>query len=165
MGAVDTEIAGRKWFPFSWFKLMFESRSKPAVFAVATEDEMIELGQAIAVKLTKPCVMTLTGDLGTGKSVLARSIIRALGHNGPVKSPTYTLVETYELDSWRIAHLDLYRLTDPEELHYIAFDDIVANSDLVIIEWPDKGAGLLPETTLAVSIEYQPHGRSVIVTV
>ena len=124
---------------------------------------MTSLGQSVAVALRRPCVMTLSGELGAGKSVFARAVIRALGHQGAVKSPTYSLVETYDLDNWRIAHLDLYRLNDPEELHYLGFDDIVANSDLLIIEWPDKGAGLLPKTTHAVTIEYQDVGRSVVI--
>jgi len=110
---------------------------------------MVELGQNLAAQLTKPCVITLSGDLGTGKSVMARAIIRALGHQGAVKSPTYTLVENYTTNGWRIAHLDLYRLNDPEELHYIAFDDIVANCDLIIVEWPDRAGDLLPASTLA----------------
>jgi len=130
---------------------------------INTEQDMVELGQKMAAQLTKPCVMTLTGDLGAGKSVLARALIRALGHEGAVKSPTYTLVENYEVNGWCIAHLDLYRLTDPEELHYLGFDDIVANSDLLIIEWPDKGEGLLPKTTLAVTIEYSDQGRKVTI--
>lgn len=131
--------------------------------SVATESDMQALGRLLAKSLSKPCVMTLTGDLGAGKSVLARSIIRAFGHEGAVKSPTYTLVETYEAGGWRIAHLDLYRLNDPDELHFLGFDDIVANSDLLIIEWPDKGAGLLPNVTLAVTIHYAEVGRSVVV--
>ncbi len=128
---------------------------------IATEDEMVKLGQVMAASLTKPCVMTLSGDLGTGKSVLARAIIRALGHEGAVKSPTYTLVETYTTTGWRIAHLDLYRLNDPEELHYLAFDDIVANCDLIIVEWPDRADGLLPKINLAVTIDYLEQGRLV----
>ncbi len=125
---------------------------------------MIAFGQRLAQSLPKPCVMTLSGDLGAGKSVLARAMIRALGHDGAVKSPTYTLVENYELDGWRVAHMDLYRLNDPEELHYLGFDDIVANSDLLLIEWPDKGAGLLPKPNLEVTIEYQENGRQVVIS-
>lgn len=135
--------------------------TQPTAHFVETEDDMTELGRAIARELTKPGVMLLSGDLGAGKSVLARSIIRTLGHSGAVKSPTYTLVENYELPQWRVAHLDLYRLNDPEELHFLGFDDIVANNDLLIIEWPDKGAGLLPKATLEVTIEYQENGRLV----
>jgi len=142
---------------------MFKMELKSKTFEIATEEDMVKLGQSVAASLTKPCVMTLSGELGTGKSVLARSIVRALGHLGAVKSPTYTLVETYSTDQWQIAHLDLYRLNDPEELHYLAFDDIVANADLIIIEWPDKGGLLLPKATLTVSIEYQEQGRLVTV--
>jgi len=143
---------------------MPESGCVPETHNIATEADMIKFGQALASQLIKPCVMTLSGDLGAGKSVLARAIVRALGHQGAVKSPTYTLVETYETDNWRIAHLDLYRLNDPEELHYLAFDDIVANSDLLLVEWPDRGGGLLPKVTIAVSIAYKEQGRMVSIT-
>ena len=129
---------------------------------VETEEQMIALGQSIASSLAKPAVVLLSGDLGAGKSVLARAIIRALGHVGAVKSPTYTLVENYDLPRWRVSHLDLYRLNDPEELHFLGFDDIVANSDVLLIEWPDKGDGQLPKATLKVTIEYQEKGRLVL---
>jgi len=128
---------------------------------VPSEDDMVLLGRTLAQTLSKPCVLTLSGDLGAGKSVLARAIIGALGHEGAVKSPTYTLVEHYELSGWTISHLDLYRLTDPEELHFLGFDDIVASSDLLIIEWPEKANGLLPKTTLGVTILYSETGREV----
>ena len=143
---------------------MAKNNPIPHSIFVATENDMIEFGQQLALSLPKPCVMTLSGDLGAGKSVLARAMIRALGHVGAVKSPTYTLVENYELDGWRIAHMDLYRLNDPEELQYLGFDDIVANSDLLLIEWPDKGAGLLPKPNLEVTIEYQENGRQVVIS-
>jgi len=125
---------------------------------------MLALGHSLATEMVKPSVMTLEGDLGAGKSVLARGLINALGHTGKVKSPTYTLVEQYVVPHWRIAHLDLYRLNDPEELHYLGLDDIVANSDLLIIEWPNKGQGLLPNPTLRVTIDYLDDGRSVVVS-
>ena len=143
---------------------MAEDKPNTKTHKVSTEHDMDLLGKAMAAQLTKPCVMTLSGELGAGKSVLARSIIRALGHDGAVKSPTYTLVEQYETAGWNIAHLDLYRLNDPEELHFLGFDDIVANSDLLIIEWPNKGEGLLPNVTVAVTIKYSSTGRSVVVS-
>ena len=131
------------------------------------EAEMEALGQELVKALVKPAVVFLTGDLGAGKTVLARAMINALGHTGAVKSPTYTLIEGYELDGWRVSHLDLYRLNDPEELHYIGFRDIVANSDLVIIEWPEKGAGQLPNPSLQITITYSDSdpdtGRSVLI--
>lgn len=140
---------------------MLEPNVKSEVHNVASEDDMVKLGQTLAIRLTKPSVITLSGDLGAGKSVLARAIIRALGHEGAVKSPTYTLVETYSTNGWQIAHLDLYRLNDPEELHYLAFDDIVANCDLIIVEWPGRAGKLLPKATLTIAIEYLQPGRSV----
>jgi len=129
--------------------------------AVATEADMIKLGDRLVRQLVKPAVITLSGELGAGKSVLARAMIRALGVEGAVKSPTYTLVETYNPPGWRIAHLDLYRLDDPEELNFLGFDDIVANSDLLLIEWPDKGGELLPNASIDVTIVYCDQGRSV----
>ncbi len=121
---------------------------------IRSEAEMEALGLELLTTLVKPAVVFLTGDLGAGKTVLARAMITALGHTGAVKSPTYTLLENYELDGWRVSHLDLYRLDDPEELHYIGFRDIVANSDLVIIEWPEKGHGQLPKPSLEITITY-----------
>lgn len=118
------------------------------------EADMQALGQELVKTLVKPAVVFLTGDLGAGKTVLARAMIKALGHTGAVKSPTYTLLENYDLDGWHVSHLDLYRLNDPEELHYIGFRDIVAASDLVIIEWPEKGFGQLPKPSLQITITY-----------
>ncbi len=122
---------------------------------------MVALGRELVEGLTKPAVVFLTGDLGAGKTVLARAMITALGHQGAVKSPTYTLVENYELDGWQVSHLDLYRLNDPEELHYIGFRDIIASSDLVIIEWPEKGFGQLPKPSLQITITYSDSHRHV----
>ncbi len=128
---------------------------------IHSEADMIALGHELVAGLVKPAVVFLTGDLGAGKTVLARAMIGALGHKGAVKSPTYTLVENYELDGWQVSHLDLYRLNDPEELHYIGFRDIVASSDLVIIEWPEKGFGQLPKPSLQITITYSDSHRHV----
>lgn len=122
---------------------------------------MIALGQQLAGTLVKPSVVTLAGDLGAGKTVLARAIIHALGYAGAVKSPTYALVESYAVDQWRIAHLDLYRLQDPDELQSIGFRDIVADSDLLLIEWPERATVGLPDVDLAIIIRYSGAGRLV----
>ena len=87
--------------------------------------------------------------------------IFALGYAAAVKSPTYALVETYDTDQWRIAHLDLYRLQDPDELQSIGFRDIAADSDLLLIEWPERAATELPDVDLAIIIRYSGAGRSV----
>jgi len=109
-----------------------------------------------------PVVVYLTGDLGAGKSVFARSVLQALGVDGVIKSPTYTLVEQYAVATGlHVAHLDLYRLNDPEELYYIGFDDIVETCNLLMIEWPEKGQGQLPKPSHDVIIEYRSNARDI----
>ena len=91
-----------------------------------------------------PLVVELSGDLGTGKSTFARGVLRALGVTGPIKSPSYTLLETYELPRLTAVHLDLYRLNDAEELEHLGLADHHRPGFLWLIEWPEKGAGRLP---------------------
>jgi len=136
---------------------------------VVNERDTQILGQKFSNKLVAsnqwPRVVYLTGDLGAGKSVFARSILQSMGVNEVIKSPTYTLVEQYSTQSdLHAAHLDLYRLNDPEELYYIGFDDIALTCDLMLIEWPEKGQGLLPKPTHDVIIEYLTGGRSITIT-
>jgi len=123
-------------------------------YQIGDEAAMRSLGLMLAACLPTPAVVTLSGELGVGKSVLARAIIHSLGYSGAVKSPTYTLVETYATATYSIAHMDLYRLTDPEELYYIGFDDVLAQHDLVLIEWPEQAGEFLPVADLAITIDY-----------
>jgi len=104
-------------------------------------------------------VIFLKGDLGTGKTTFSRGFIQASGHNGKVKSPTYTLIEPYVLSSLTITHMDLYRLSDPEELDYLGVDDLIQNSDVCLIEWPERGADLLPVPTVTLSLKHCANGR------
>lgn len=120
---------------------------------------MSSLGENLCRQIKPGSLITLRGELGAGKSFLARAIIHAAGFKGRVKSPTYTLIESYEIpDSLtplkRIAHLDLYRLTDPEELYFIGFDDVFLNNDLVMVEWPERAADLLPVANIDIAIDY-----------
>lgn len=108
-------------------------------------------------------VVFLEGDLGAGKTTLVRGVLRGLGHQGTVKSPTYTLVEPYEVGGRRCAHLDLYRLADPGELEFLGLRDLLADDPLVFIEWPGNGAGVLPAPDLRVTIDIADAGRDLAV--
>ena len=140
-------------------------------FTIDSEAAMQEFGGRLSKALPEGALVTLSGELGAGKSVLARSIIHSLGYEGRVKSPTYTLIETYEIENAagnvsQLAHLDLYRLSDPEELDYLAFDDVLQVSSLVLIEWAELGGDRVPTEALHVHIEYaDDNSRLVKLTV
>ena len=105
---------------------------------VESEVEMVCLGKRIAKTLNYPIVITLAGDLGAGKTTLARGILNQLGHSGPVKSPTFSIIEIYEINSCRVAHFDMYRVKDSEELQFFGFHEYFDVSDLILIEWPEQ---------------------------
>ncbi|TFG79760.1 MAG: tRNA (adenosine(37)-N6)-threonylcarbamoyltransferase complex ATPase subunit type 1 TsaE [Chromatiales bacterium] len=120
----------------------------------ATED----LGARLA-----PCLGTgivyLQGDLGAGKTTLARGILRGLGYHDKVRSPTYSLVEPYSVAQGMVYHLDLYRLTDPEELEWLGLRDMLSDPALLLVEWPQRGAGQLPAADLEIEIVPSGDGR------
>lgn len=128
---------------------------------IPDENAMMQLGAKIAEQFTGGGIVLLNGDLGAGKTTLVRGILRHLGFQGIVKSPTYTLVEPYNLDGRRVYHFDLYRLGDPEELEYIGGRDYWNNDSLCLIEWPEKALGYLPQADLDLQIYYNKKGRSV----
>lgn len=127
---------------------------------LADEEAMVSLGGRIAQVTKGQGLIFLEGDLGAGKTTLSRGIIRGLGHEGAVKSPTFTLVEPYEIGEVRAFHFDLYRLVDPEELEYMGIRDYFDDDALCLIEWPDKGAGFLPKPDLTITIRPHKSGRS-----
>ena len=106
-------------------------------------------------------LLTLHGDLGAGKTTLAGGLLAALGHQGPVRSPTYTLVEPYRLAGRDVAHCDLYRLRDPDELEDLGLRDLMTPRALLLVEWPEKADGRLGAADLAMDLEYFGDARQV----
>lgn len=126
-----------------------------------SEADTIVFGGLLANACKGTGIIFLNGDLGMGKTTMCRGVLNSLGHQGRVKSPTYTLVEPYELKSGMVYHFDLYRLGDPEELEFMGIRDYLDELALVIIEWPEKGMGILPEADINVSFELEGVGRIV----
>lgn len=123
--------------------------------AEATQSLGAELARGAA-----PGIIYLNGDLGAGKTTLARGFLRGLGYQDKVRSPTYTLVEPYAVQPCRVYHLDLYRLADAEELEWLGLRDMLAEEALLLVEWPERGAGYLPAADLTIDLDYQDNGRT-----
>jgi len=131
---------------------------------LSNEEEQLAFASRVAGVAAKGLVVFLNGDLGTGKTTFVRGFLRALNYDGVVKSPTYTLVEPYELKDFSVYHFDLYRLADPEEIEYAGGRDYFDGETISLIEWPEKAQGFLPEPDLILSLEYADSGRNLEVS-
>lgn len=129
---------------------------------LADEAATQALAGLLAEVLEPGLLITLSGQLAAGKTSLVRALLGALGHAGKVKSPTFTLVETYTLPCFTVHHFDLYRLADAQELHFIGFDDYLLPSTLCLVEWPERGAGSLPSADLRLALEVLDMDRRAI---
>jgi tRNA threonylcarbamoyladenosine biosynthesis protein TsaE len=118
------------------------------------------LGRCLAQLQLAPAVIFLSGELGAGKTTFSRGFIQACGHRGAVKSPTYTLIEPYELANGKVYHLDLYRLRDPAELEFLGLEDLLAEGGICLIEWPEQAGSLLPPPDLTIRLLYANEART-----
>ncbi|MCW8883294.1 MAG: tRNA (adenosine(37)-N6)-threonylcarbamoyltransferase complex ATPase subunit type 1 TsaE [Sedimenticola sp.] len=124
-----------------------------------TELAQEQIGSALARACTGAGLIFLKGDLGAGKTTLARGFLRGMGYTGAVKSPTYTLIEPYEINDKNYYHLDLYRLADPDELEFLGLRDLLNEQAVLLVEWPEQGGDALPLPDLLITIIYKEGGR------
>jgi len=139
---------------------MSDSPHPEITVLLADESQTIALGQQLATQVTAPAVLYLHGELGAGKTTFSRGFLQGRGHTGSVKSPTYTLVESYEsLAEAPVFHLDLYRLGESGELEYLGIEDYLTADGILLIEWPERAEGRLPEATLDITLVTEGSGR------
>ena len=119
-----------------------------------TEDELREWGEHLGKSINPPLLITLTGELGAGKTTLAQAICLGYGVEAPITSPTYALVQEYSALRSAVFHIDLYRLESPEQLTNLGWDDILASRALILVEWPERAGPRLPEDHLPIDIDY-----------
>ena len=128
------------------------------------EQATLELGGKLAAAMVPGLYIALSGDLGSGKTTLARGILRGLGYQGRVKSPTYTLVELYKVSRLDLYHFDFYRFEDPGEFLEAGFQECFDGHNVCLVEWPERVQGLLPQADLDIGISIEDDGRRISIS-
>ena len=132
-----------------------------ASFFLEHEQATIQFADKIAKQLQPGMRIFLSGELGAGKTTLVRAILGALGYQGRVKSPTYTLVEPYEIAGQQFYHVDLYRVTNTDELEFLGLDQVFADKTICFIEWPEQGGDRLGQADVEINLTHEGSGRNV----
>ena len=146
--------------PARYTSRMTEVLSHHREFELSDEAATLALGSQVAGKAQVPQVIFLRGDLGAGKTTFSRGFLHGRGHDGSVKSPTYTLVEPYEsVPGGPVFHLDLYRLGGAQELAYLGLGDYLSAEGILLIEWPERAEAQLPPATLDITFTSEGSGR------
>ena len=130
-------------------------------FIAENEQQMLDIAKDIASEITSPCCVYLHGELGAGKTTIAKGLIKALGYTDPVTSPTYNLIQEYPIGNATIYHMDLYRLEDSSELEFLALPDLWNVNSIFLIEWPDNGEGYLPKSDYQIKLTKLINGRQI----
>lgn len=130
---------------------------------IPDEAAMLAFGGTLARACHIAAAIYLHGQLGAGKTTLVRGFMRGMGYSNSVKSPTYTLIEPYIVGTWRLYHLDLYRVRAAEELAYLGLRELPGRDVILLAEWPERGEGFLPPADLVLDIDYVPGGRQLTV--
>lgn len=131
---------------------------------LADEAATLALGNTLSAHLNAPLVVWLEGDLGAGKTTLVRGLLRGLGYDGAVKSPTYAIVESYALANLTVHHFDLYRFHTPDEWLDAGLDELLDAHSVALIEWPQQADGFVPAADVRIQWQFAPAGRTVVFT-
>lgn len=137
---------------------------KTANYTINELAQLQDVAKQMKLQVQAGQVVYMIGDLGAGKTTFAKMFLKACGVTEHVKSPTYTLYETYQVAEQVFVHMDLYRLTDPEELYFMGIEDLINDSNIILVEWPEKGAGVMPEPDWSMAFSFEKLNRTLTIT-
>lgn len=133
-------------------------------YDVSSLTQLAQVAQQFAEQIKPGDLIFLNGDLGMGKTTFTQFLLKAAGISDHIKSPTYTLFEQYQSPAFSFVHMDLYRLSDPEELYFLGIEDLLNQENITLIEWPEKGAGVLPDPDWQLIFQSNKNNRTLTIT-